>query len=42
MHLIADATDVEDHIILAIAVDQAFQFADHASTTLSLRAVLWR
>src|SRR5439155_19135036 len=29
MHLIADAADVEDHVILAIAVDQAFQFADH-------------
>src|SRR6185437_14972968 len=29
MHLIADAADVEDHIILAIAVDQAFKFTDH-------------
>src|SRR5258708_27253534 len=29
MHLIADAPDIEDHIILAVAVDQALQFADH-------------
>src|ERR1700682_2600484 len=31
MHLIADAADVEDHKILAIAVDQAFEFTDHDS-----------
>src|SRR5206468_12720349 len=30
MHLIADAADVEDHVILAVGVDQAFEFADHA------------
>src|SRR5205085_8771445 len=29
MHLIADAADIEDDKILAIAVDQAFQLADH-------------
>src|SRR5258706_13789114 len=29
MHLVADAADVEDDKILAIAVDQALQFADH-------------
>src|SRR5258708_16080668 len=29
MHLIADATDVEDDIILAVAVDQAFELANH-------------
>src|SRR5258708_5888148 len=29
MHLIADAPDIEDHIILAVAVDQALPFADH-------------
>src|SRR5450755_2823105 len=29
MHLIADTADVEDHIVLAVAVDQAFQFTDH-------------
>jgi hypothetical protein len=30
VHLIADAPDVEDDKILAVAVDQAFEFADHA------------
>src|SRR5258705_12962324 len=29
MHLVADAADVEDDKILAIAVDQAFELADH-------------
>src|ERR1700737_2822861 len=29
MHLIADAADVEDDKILAKAVDQAFELADH-------------
>src|SRR6266478_1140664 len=29
MHLITDATDVEDYKILAIAVDQTFELADH-------------
>src|SRR5713101_3250427 len=29
MHLVADAADVEDHVVLAIAVDQAFELADH-------------
>jgi hypothetical protein len=42
MHLIADAADVEDHIVLAIAVDQAFQLADHAPTTFSRSAALTR
>ena len=37
-----DAADVEDHIILAVAVDQALEFADHTSTTLSRSAVLCR
>jgi hypothetical protein len=42
MHLIADAADVEDDIILAVAVDQALQLADHASITLSRSAALPR
>jgi hypothetical protein len=29
MHLVADAADVEDDIILAVGIDQAFQLADH-------------
>ncbi len=40
MHLITDALYVEDHIVLAIAVDQAFELADHAPTTLRRSAVL--
>ncbi|OIQ70101.1 hypothetical protein GALL_482930 [mine drainage metagenome] len=42
MHLIADAADVEDNKILTVGVDQAFEFADHTSTTLSRSVVLWR
>jgi hypothetical protein len=42
MHLITDPADVEDHIVLAVAVDQAFQFADHSPTTFSLSVALWR
>ena len=34
MHLIADAADIEDDVVLAVAVDQAFQFADHACNHL--------
>ena len=33
MHLIADAADIEDQIILAVLVDDAFQLADHAPAT---------
>src|SRR5437867_3982705 len=29
MHLIADAADIEDDKILAVAIDQAFELADH-------------
>ena len=29
MHLIADALHVEDHVILAVGVDQTFQFSNH-------------
>src|SRR5882724_7617317 len=29
MHLIADAADIEDHVVLTVRVDQAFEFADH-------------
>jgi hypothetical protein len=47
MHLVADAADVEDDKILAIAVDQAFELADHdddseAGTSLSSCPVLYR
>jgi hypothetical protein len=42
VHLIADAADVEDDEILAVGVDQAFQLADHAPTTLSFNAALLR
>ena len=38
MHLIADAADVEDHVILAVGIDQAFQLADHAPATFSRSA----
>jgi hypothetical protein len=42
VHLIADAADVENDIILAVGVDQAFQLADHTSTTLSRSVALLR
>src|SRR5205807_2828807 len=42
MHLIADAADIEDDKILAVAVDQALQFTDHAPTILSRSVALWR
>src|SRR6202000_3215085 len=42
MHLIADAADIEDHVVLAVAVDQALEFADHSPTTFSFIAVLPR
>jgi hypothetical protein len=42
MHLIADAAHIEDHVFLAIAVDQTLEFADHAPTTFSLSAMLAR
>ena len=48
MHLIADAADIEDDVILAVGVDQAFELADHGvpgrhrSATLSRSAALWR
>src|SRR5262245_31996323 len=35
MHLVADTTDVEDHEVLAIAVDDAFEFANHLAAILS-------
>ncbi len=31
MHLIADAADIEDHVVLAIAVDHALELADHVA-----------
>ena len=40
MHLIADAANIEDDKILAIAVDQAFQLADHMPTTFSRNVAL--
>src|SRR5215471_21675760 len=40
MHLIADAADVEDDEVLAVAVDDAFELPDHFACILS--ATLWR
>src|SRR6185369_6889094 len=42
MHLIADAADIEDDIILAVGIDQALQFADHAPATFSRSSTLPR
>src|SRR5712671_5142844 len=42
VHLIADTADVEDHIILAVRVDQSFEFADHIPTTFSRSMALAR
>src|SRR5215510_9477361 len=42
MHLIADAADVEDHVVLAVGIDQAFELADHRLATLSRSAAPWR
>jgi hypothetical protein len=42
MHLIADPADVEDDKILAVAVDQALELADHTSSILSRSVALWR
>jgi hypothetical protein len=38
MHLIADAADVEDDEILAVAVDQALELADHAPPPSAARS----
>ena len=38
MHLIADPADVEDDIVLAVAVDDAFELADHQAATFSAMA----
>jgi hypothetical protein len=40
MHLIANAADVEDDEILAVAIDQAFQLADHFENPDSTRVQL--
>ena len=40
MHLIADAADVEDDEVLAVAVDDALELADHCAATFS--TMLWR
>ena len=42
VHLVADAANVEDDKILAVGIDQALQFADHAPATLSLSSTLER
>ena len=34
MHLIADAADVEDDVVLAVAVDDALELADHVSSAV--------
>jgi hypothetical protein len=39
MNLITDATDVEDDVILAIAVDDALELADHDAATLNTALV---
>jgi hypothetical protein len=39
MHLIADTLHVEDNEILAIAVDDATQLADHLAATFRSRLV---
>ena len=35
MHLIADAADVEDDVVLAITVDDALELADHDAATFN-------
>jgi hypothetical protein len=40
MHLVADAADVEDDEVLAVAVHDAFELADHFAAILN--ATLWR
>src|SRR5215510_6173544 len=40
MHLVADTTDIKDHEVLAIAVDDAFELADHLAAIL--KTTLWR
>ena len=39
MHQIADAVDVEDDEILAVAVDDALELADHRAATFSSDAL---
>src|SRR5262245_23412243 len=41
MDLITDAIDVEDDVILAIAVDDASELADHDAATLNVALVRW-
>jgi hypothetical protein len=43
MHQIADAAYVEDDGVLAVAVDDAFELADHRAATLRAAcSTLWR
>jgi hypothetical protein len=42
MHLIADAANVEDHVILAVGIDQTFELADHRLATFNRSAALPR
>ena len=42
MHEIADAVDVDDDEVLAIAVDHALELADHRHRPQRARAALWR
>src|SRR6202008_3409162 len=42
VHLIADALHGEDHVILDVGIDQAFELADYRLASLSVRAMLWR
>src|SRR5688572_5963396 len=41
MHLVADAADVEDDKILAVAVDDALELADHRAATFSTTLCRW-
>src|SRR5205807_6565943 len=42
VHLIADAADVEDHVVLTVGIEQAFELADHRLATFSRSAAPWR
>ena len=38
MHQIADAADIQDHVILGDVIDDAGELADHASAAIDARA----
>ncbi len=39
MHLISDAADVEEDVILAVTIDDALELADHDAATFSTALV---